>query len=295
MPKYSIMMPCFNAAKTLPLALASVRAQTVEDWECICLDDGSSDETFDILQKAAAQDRRFVALQFPENRGRGAARQAILEAATGEYFAPLDADDWMFPNRIEHACSWLDRSPEIEAVSGGMVIFDSDLNPLSQQMPSLGSGAPWIGILDSPGSLGFAFNSSTIRTRLAKEHGFDPKLLRSQDTDFLRRALMGRRYAIAPEPVYALGSETITVERTLRGYRYRTIAQLKHWREKPVGVARETLLTAAKAGVLSAAKAVGQERRILDNRFPPLTSSGRATFEAAREVVVAEMKANPIA
>ncbi|MBW2404888.1 MAG: glycosyltransferase family 2 protein, partial [Deltaproteobacteria bacterium] len=77
----SIMMPCFNAEQTLPMALASLRAQSHEDWEAVVVDDGSSDGTWDVLHDLGEPRLRFE--RFDTNRGRGAARQRCLEMARG--------------------------------------------------------------------------------------------------------------------------------------------------------------------------------------------------------------------
>src|SRR6185503_2569102 len=101
------MLPCFNAADTLPLALGALLAQTITDWECVCIDDGSKDDTWRLLQAAQRLDKRFVIERFPENRGRGAARQRALELARGEFLAFQDSDDWMYPERLEKEMRWL--------------------------------------------------------------------------------------------------------------------------------------------------------------------------------------------
>ena len=94
----SIMMPCFNGEQTLPMALASVRAQSHENWEAVVVDDGSTDGTCDALQGLGEPRLRLE--RFDTNRGRGAARQRCLEMARGERLTFLDADDWLSPNKL---------------------------------------------------------------------------------------------------------------------------------------------------------------------------------------------------
>ena len=88
-PLVSVMMPCFNAAETLPMALASLLAQTHARWEAVIVDDGSTDATWDVLR--AVDDPRLRVERFPENRGRGAARQRCLEMARGDFLSMLDS------------------------------------------------------------------------------------------------------------------------------------------------------------------------------------------------------------
>ncbi len=92
-PLVSVMMPCYNSAGTLPLALASLVAQTYENWECILVDDGSTDRPIDIVEQAS--DKRISFFRLDRNMGRGVAQQAALDYATGDYLCMLDADDWL--------------------------------------------------------------------------------------------------------------------------------------------------------------------------------------------------------
>jgi len=88
----SIVIPCWNAAQTLPDCIACVRAQTLGDFEAIFVDDGSTDGTAAILASAAAEDSRVRVITQP-NRGVSAARNAGLDAARGDYIFFADPDD----------------------------------------------------------------------------------------------------------------------------------------------------------------------------------------------------------
>ena len=89
-----IIIPVYNAAKTLPRCLDSVRAQTYDLWRAILVDDASDDGSIEILRAYAKLDSRFVLLQQPKNQGAAAARNRALQQLSGEYVAFLDADDW---------------------------------------------------------------------------------------------------------------------------------------------------------------------------------------------------------
>ena len=88
----SLVIPCWNAAQTLPACLACVRAQTLGDFEAIFVDDGSIDGTAAILAAAAAEDPRIRVISQP-NRGVSSARNAGLDAARGTYIFFADPDD----------------------------------------------------------------------------------------------------------------------------------------------------------------------------------------------------------
>lgn len=92
--KVSIVVPVYNAEKTLERCLDSLRKQTLKDIEIICVNDGSTDKSGEILAKYAAHDARFKIIT-QENKYIGAARNAGIDAATGEYVGFLDSDDWV--------------------------------------------------------------------------------------------------------------------------------------------------------------------------------------------------------
>ena len=99
-PKISIVIPVYNVEKYLRECLDSVRAQTFTDWECICVDDGSTDSSSAILDEYAAKDKRFTIIK-REHSNAGACRNAGLDLARGEYLSFLDSDDVFAPKMLE--------------------------------------------------------------------------------------------------------------------------------------------------------------------------------------------------
>ena len=99
MPRFSIIVPCFNAEAFLPAALETVTNQTERDWEFICVDDGSGDGTFPMLLSAALKDTRIRVIR-QRNQGPGAARNRGAAAARGEILVFLDADDLWVPGKL---------------------------------------------------------------------------------------------------------------------------------------------------------------------------------------------------
>ncbi len=100
MPLVSIITPIYNAARWLPATIATVRAQTLTDWEQILVDDRSTDGSAAIAAAAAAEDARFRLLCTPCNSGPSAARNLALDAARGRFIAFLDADDLWHPEKL---------------------------------------------------------------------------------------------------------------------------------------------------------------------------------------------------
>ncbi|MBR6933705.1 MAG: glycosyltransferase [Bacteroidales bacterium] len=104
---FSIIIPVYNVEKYLRECLDSVLAQTFEDWEAICIDDGSTDRSAAILEEYAQKEARVKVISQP-NGGLSAARNTGLKAANGEYVLFLDSDDWLEPNALDVLASKLD-------------------------------------------------------------------------------------------------------------------------------------------------------------------------------------------
>ena len=92
-PTVSIILPNRNYAKFLPDTIASIKAQTLNDWECIIIDDASTDNSVEVFKSLIAGDERFKLVTNPEPIGISAARNIGLDMATGEYVSFLDSDD----------------------------------------------------------------------------------------------------------------------------------------------------------------------------------------------------------
>ena len=117
-PKVSIIIPAYNAEKFIERCLDSVAAQTMPDFECIIVDDGSTDKTAEIAKRFVLKDTRFKLLINTENQGQSASRQKALDESSGIYTIHIDSDDWVEATLLE------DLIPYAEATESDMVIFD---------------------------------------------------------------------------------------------------------------------------------------------------------------------------
>lgn len=125
MPTVSVIVPAYNAGQTIERCVRSVLDQTLDDLELIVVDDGSTDDTAEKAREAFRQDRRALILSQP-NAGAGAARNAGMAEASGEFLYFLDADDWAVPDALAilvgaieraHADIAVCRSTSVDAVS----------------------------------------------------------------------------------------------------------------------------------------------------------------------------------
>jgi len=120
MPRVSVIIPTYNRARYLPETLESVFAQTYRDYEVIVIDDGSTDNTAEVLESYLD---RIVYVR-KENGGQGSARNAGLKIARGEYIAFLDSDDLWLPDKLELQVRYLDEHPDVGLVFTDYVIFE---------------------------------------------------------------------------------------------------------------------------------------------------------------------------
>ena len=110
-PRVSVLIPVYNCAPWIAAAIESVLAQTYQDFEIIVADDGSTDQTVQIVQRYPR-----VQYLFQPHSGISAARNLALSKARGELIAFLDADDLWAPNKLALQVSYLDAHPECKII-----------------------------------------------------------------------------------------------------------------------------------------------------------------------------------
>jgi len=118
----SVVIPCYNQAQYLPDTLNSILAQTYQDWECIMVDDESTDNTPDIARQYMAKDNRFKYVR-QKNRGLSGSRNTGLRMAQGEFVFSLDSDDMVDSKYMETALNLFISNPKIKLVYSTVHLF----------------------------------------------------------------------------------------------------------------------------------------------------------------------------
>lgn len=109
--RISVIIPLYNKADYVKRALESVKAQTFTDWECIIVNDGSTDKSAEIVERLTINDERFRLIS-QENAGVSVARNRGIAESKGEYVCFLDADDWWAPTFLEEMVTFAEEYPD---------------------------------------------------------------------------------------------------------------------------------------------------------------------------------------
>ena len=211
-PAISVIIPTYNCDRYLAQAIDSVVAQTLQDYEIIVIDDGSNDDTAQVMERYVAkrsESKSDAAKRYPEssepyaptglpiryicqsNQGVAVARNHGIQLARGVYIAFLDADDWLVPTKLEHQLKILEDNVDVGMVHSGWQRVDANGQRLMEVKPwldcprlDLEQWLQWKPVL--PSAMMFR------KDWLLKADGFDPRFPPAEDTDLvLRLAAMG--------------------------------------------------------------------------------------------------------
>ena len=198
MPFFSIIIPVYNVAPYLRECLDSVLAQTFKDWEAICIDDGSTDGSGEILDEYGARDKRFRVLH-QGNAGVSAARNRGLEEAKGEWVLFMDPDDFYpFNTVLEefHKTSW---RYQTDLIKGCIRSVDIDGHMISD-----GRGKKVGVITKKDFDSCYGFQTYVFKAGMLKQNEINfPLLTYYEDPPFLAKVLaMVESYIAIPNVVY---------------------------------------------------------------------------------------------
>jgi glycosyltransferase involved in cell wall biosynthesis len=200
MPQVDVIVPAYNAQKYLAAAIESVMAQTFEDWRIVLVDDGSTDNTAEVVAPFLPQLGSKLLYIKQANAGLPAARNAAIRNSSSEFLALLDADDIWLPWRLEESLKAFAGRPQVGLVYG----FNARIDPngsvidtfASKQRYAEGRIAPYIYMrrvnLNCP--------TITFRRRCVDEVGlFDESLRATEDRDLWLRIALKYEVALVPK------------------------------------------------------------------------------------------------
>lgn len=208
-PAVSIILPCFNSAAFLQETLDSLSEQTLREWECIAIDDGSSDATPTILRAHAARDLRFSVISRP-NRGLIATLNEAILLAKAPWIARMDADDLAEPERL--AVQLLALSQHEADVCGTWVRFFGERSGL-WQMPLDDASIKLQLLFNVP----LAHPSVMVRASLLRETPYDASAVHAEDYAlWCALAQRGARFINVPRPLLRYRCHAAQITQTKR-------------------------------------------------------------------------------
>ncbi|GGE62442.1 glycosyltransferase family 2 protein [Actibacterium pelagium] len=193
MPKFTIVIPIYNAADTLPQTLDSIRAQTFTDWQALLVDDGSTDESFELAYQAELADPRFKACC---NNGKGpsdARNYGAMVLADGDYIAFCDADDIWLPGKLQSVADAFD-TQQADAIYGQIGFFQHCPDKLST-VSTVPEGPVSVPMLLGENPVCTTSNLTVRREVLMSLGGFDDRMIHNEDLELLIR-LVGNGFTL---------------------------------------------------------------------------------------------------
>jgi glycosyltransferase involved in cell wall biosynthesis len=194
-PLVSVIMPAYNYSHYIREAIKSLQAQTYARWECIIVDDGSTDDTHKVVSGLAEQDGR-VRYVYQEHARLPAARNNGLRQCSGDYVQFLDADDLLETRKLERQVAYLEQHPEVDIVYGSVRYFGSErpdellysMAPANQRWMPETSGQGNAVLLKLVDRNILAVNSALLRRNIIADVGFfDEAVPLLEDWDYFIR------------------------------------------------------------------------------------------------------------
>lgn len=216
---FSIIVPVYNAERSLQKCLTSIRAQSFDDYEVILIDDGSRDNSYAICADFAGKDPRFQPVH-QENRGPSAARNEGLRRARGTYLCFVDSDDFLVPEYLEQLHTQLEND-RAEVVFFGCHRVDRSGRTTSARIPpdGLQGTALWIALSERD-LFGYPWIKCFSR-ELVGDCRFPEDMSLFEDEVFTCAVLeKAERIAVLPEALYCyvVDGENMLTSRTREDY-----------------------------------------------------------------------------
>jgi glycosyltransferase involved in cell wall biosynthesis len=208
-PPVTVLMGVFNGLPRLERAIASIRQQTLRDFEFLIIDDGSTDGSGAVIERLATCDPRIRIISHPRNRGLGAVLNEGVAAARGALVARMDADDVSLPERLERQVEFFRRHPETDVLGSYALDVDAEGRKVRERRVPTAHDR----IVDLVWSNPFIHTTVMFRRDAVLRAGsYSARLQRRQDYDLWFRCVRaGLRLANIPEPLvhYHFSDETM--------------------------------------------------------------------------------------
>jgi len=203
-----------NSAATVRAAVRSVQLQTLQDWELIVIDDGSSDESSSIV--SAFSDCRIRLVREASSAGLATRLNQAVALSRGAFIARMDADDICFPDRLAQQSTRLQEERSLDLLGGGAVVFAGDTRLLGE----LPVGLTHEEITAQP-FRGFPFPHPTWcgRAEWFRNNPYNTRLMKTQDQELLLRTFKFSRFAALDNVLIGYRQNALDLAKMLSGRR----------------------------------------------------------------------------
>jgi glycosyltransferase involved in cell wall biosynthesis len=222
MPFFSTIIPVHNRRELVVPAIESALNQTFSDQEIIVVDDGSTDGTADVVSRRFGEKVRLLR---QANAGPGAARNAGIAAARGEFITFLDSDDVWFPRTLQSYRAAIERWPGVKFIAGSHVTFRGDTPPAEDNRPFAAERFSDFFASSARNVLLTTCSIAVERSSLLSCGLFAPDRINAEDHDQWMRLGMLSDFVLIGQPVAfayrrAAGSAVANLDHTIRGMHY---------------------------------------------------------------------------
>lgn len=268
----TIGIPFFNDESYLDMAIRSVFNQTYTEWKLILIDDGGSDGSLSIAQQYA-NDSRVTVLSDGLNKKLPARLNQMIDMADTKYFARMDADDIMHPERLAIQLEILENNPDIDVLGTNAYTIDADNNITGLRHPSSNE------IITAHG---FIHPSVMAKSSWYKKNKYDEAAVRSQDTLLWGGARQHSVFRTTRQPLMFYrevgGSYYKKYWNKSKAFLYMAIDSASDKRYSKYYLLKESVRALLKGVTYLAFTVLGQEDRLIRNRNKEVLSAKQTNY-----------------
>ncbi|WP_205967796.1 glycosyltransferase family 2 protein, partial [Paraglaciecola sp. 20A4] len=233
-PIIQVLMPVFNADRYLTLAIDSIRNQSFLEWELLIIDDGSTDESLEIIKAMATKDSR-ITWRARENRGLVSTLNELVEWSTSSFLARMDADDICSERRLEHQLHYL-KEADLDIVGCWAEVFGS-----KNEVWHFRQFHEDIHITSVFGKSCMLIASLLCRRKVFEGYAFNPEYTHLEEYDFISRIVADNKYKLGGlrEVLYRYRQHDDSIIYTQQAYREKLYKHRLYEHLKKLGVQLE--------------------------------------------------------
>lgn len=274
-PEVSVVMPVRNVEHTIDVAVRSIVAQSLQNWELVVLDDGSTDGTVALLEEWAGADPRIHLHVDGQPRGISSRLNQGVELCRAPLVARMDGDDVSYPSRLETQAMYLRAHPDVDLVGAGEMSFRSDGTPRGARVHAADHAEVTTDLFH-----GIPLSHPTWMGRRSwfVRHPYDAGARGCEDQELLLRAHRDSRYVNLPDVLLGYREDRIKLKRSVDARMHQGAFLVRY------GMRHGRLLPSISAAVAHAGKAAVDAVAVLVRREEwVMTRRTGASTEAERE------------